>query len=654
MSLEIGVVLAALTDRVLVLEGNVSPAGNVVQYDGQILNTYPSRVTDLVDLGIPWMEGTDRKIAAAVPLEVCPQPVWDCVFYYPPNLSITSDDALAFAGKRSSFITIDDELQQVPALSFSCGAEFQTLSFYSYFFYLDSSAQLKALDALSNIKPKPPYQEFADRVVADLGEFNSVHIRRGDFKATIGVTTLIRTGDEALVAMDLHFSRSDTLVILTDEAEDPFFDVIKEAYPKCIFIDHYILENYGEAFADLPMHDSIALAYLSQLIAAQSRDFIGTMTSTFTALVQRMRGNSGKAELFKFLWNEVPPVDAVLEPGKHVKSDDIRLDRSVMVDDFEGPYSWNRITHRFNPAWMREWPEAFLDEAAMLERAAARDYDTNGAKMAQLVPAAATQSLGIEFLGETVEVRADYDSNHQMLKRMFAAMETDVETSPISQVRLKGVSSSTQLLVNDEPVGPVGEGNRALRRAYREVVRSFIHQRSDLVWLHAGAAAGAKGAIVFCAPWGHGKSTLTLQLYERGWSFLSDDVVPIDPTSQVAHPFPATPQMRMGPQTQLVRSQVSTLPKTVVDLETDRVAHGGNGVAMYVFPKYSKTDETFLEPISPAQCVGKLLENSLSFPENSDATIQALCHQVENTPAYELHFADPVQAIDQLLDKLES
>ena len=35
-----------------------------------------------------------------------------------------------------------------------------------------------------------------------------------------------------------------------------------------------------------------------------------------------------------------------------------------MIEEFEGPYSWNRVSQRLNPAWMREWPESFLTPQA--------------------------------------------------------------------------------------------------------------------------------------------------------------------------------------------------------------------------------------------------------------------------------------------------
>ena len=42
------------------------------------------------------------------------------------------------------------------------------------------------------MRAKQPFAELAERVAADLGSFNAVHLRRGDFKVTYGVTTLDR------------------------------------------------------------------------------------------------------------------------------------------------------------------------------------------------------------------------------------------------------------------------------------------------------------------------------------------------------------------------------------------------------------------------------------------------------------------------------
>ena len=166
MSVELGVVLASLTNRVLILKDNKTPKANIVRYDNLVRNTYPSRVTDLIDLGVPWIDADQINLAAFAPMEICDKPAWDCVCYLPAHLSTDSKDFRHFAADQTHFFTVGEELQHVPALSVSGGAEADTLSFYSTFFYLDRAAQLEMHDALWRMKPKPELAAFArdDRV----------------------------------------------------------------------------------------------------------------------------------------------------------------------------------------------------------------------------------------------------------------------------------------------------------------------------------------------------------------------------------------------------------------------------------------------------------------------------------------------------------
>ena len=235
------------------------------------------------------------------------------------------------------------------------------LGFYAPFLYVDEPTRVRVDELLRGMRPKRHFTELADLACARLGAFNAVHVRRGDFKVTYGRTTLLRRPCEAVAVLEQSFSRRDRLVILTDERDDPFVDGIVDAFPDAIFIDHFILDELGEEFRDLPHHDAIALAFLSQLVAARARDFVGTMTSTFTSLIQRWRGNAGLDERFKFLWNELPATAAVLERGRTAINDAIPMrPDGTMIEQYEGPYSWNRFDPRLNSAWMREWPESFV------------------------------------------------------------------------------------------------------------------------------------------------------------------------------------------------------------------------------------------------------------------------------------------------------
>jgi hypothetical protein len=63
------------------------------------------------------------------------------------------------------------------------------------------------------------------------------------------------------------------------------------------------------------------------------------------------------------------------------------------------------------------------------------------------------------------------------------------------------------------------------------------HARPDLLFLHAGVVALGGHAAVLVAPTGTGKSTLTLALVEAGFSYLSDELAPIDMQHMIVHPY---------------------------------------------------------------------------------------------------------------------
>jgi hypothetical protein len=391
MSTELGVLLAFLTDRVLVLDGNLSPPANLVAYDGKLSNRHRSRPTDLIELPVPWLEAEQIDSEGRGPsMELTDRSLVESVFFYPASLDLDSEDFRRFAQGRRAAFTYGGEYRDAAVLRLSGGPEIgdnrykmHNLGFYAPFLYLDTASKEQVHRLLRAMHPKRHIVELADRATAALGTFNAVHIRRGDFKRTYGRTTLLRRPREAIEVLDHNFSRRDRLVILTDEGDDPFFAEIVQAYPHTVLLDRFILDELDQEFRDLPHHDSVALAFLCQLIAVRARDFVGTMTSTFSALIQRWRGSRGLDERFKFLWNEIPAADAAILRGATAinRCVPMRPD-GTMVEEFEGPYSWNRYDPRINSAWMREWPESFLppsDLAAPLAGGAPAERARNDA-----------------------------------------------------------------------------------------------------------------------------------------------------------------------------------------------------------------------------------------------------------------------------------
>ena len=86
----------------------------------------------------------------------------------------------------------------------------------------------------------------------------------------------------------------DLLLIHTDERDRQWFSPLLESeYRKILFCEDFI-SPHGL--------DGAESGLVSMMVASHSDDFIGTICSTFTSYINRMRMYNGKKEEFKFLF----------------------------------------------------------------------------------------------------------------------------------------------------------------------------------------------------------------------------------------------------------------------------------------------------------------------------------------------------------------
>jgi hypothetical protein len=629
MSIECAVVMAFLTKRFLLIDGNQSPPANIVNYDGRVDNTRPSRVTDLIDIPIPWSEPDEAALAGLASEELTPYSLMDSVFYMPGGVDIQSADAIDFARGRDNWICESPDLAQVPVLRVSeqplvpgTDTARHNLSFYSYLFYLDDENRKAVYDLLSRTQAQQPYADLARRVAADLGDFNAVHMRRGDFKVTYGVTVLDRQPWEAVEALEAHFKREDRLLICTDERSDPFFNDIKIAWPDHIFIDHHILDNYASEFAALPHRDSLALAYLSQLVAAASMDFVGSMTSTFTAMIQRMRGNRGKNELFKFLWNELPDPGERLERGSHAISECVPLEQGIMVSEFEGTYSWNHYTDRLNPAWMREWPESFLTPQVL---ATGRLNVSSAASYSRKQTPGKTEEAIAYFDGLRIRIKSATPGLASTLGKMLYDSEGETGGSVIAEFGVQKRGIQYLLTSQSETVAEVRDLSEVPAAILNQVVPLLSQARKRYSWFNGMVLARGDQTILIVGDWAHEAAGVSIAgaMCRDGWDLLGDQAVPvrIDPPEVV--PFVRCASIAMQPGRHII--------------DTHRL-----DAVVYASLQLHNRDTLFA--LSPSAAVAEMTRACRDFPLNRTEAVKRLCTLAERVPVYQLCYSQPENA----------
>ena len=478
---------------------------------------------------------------------------------------------------------------------------------------------------LERMRAKQAFAELAKRVADDIGSFNAVHMRRGDFKVTYGVTTLDRQPWEAIEALDHVFDRGVPLVIVTDERDDPFFREIKLAYPHHYFIDWHILDAYGAEFAQLPQTDSLSLAYLSQLVAAESRNFIGTMTSTFTSIIQRYRGNRGKDEPFRFLWNELPEPGAFFERGRHAVSHCIPLDRGMMVEEREGPYSWNRVSQRINPAWMREWPESFLTPETLTGSAHARTPGARtgtplGKRGGAGAPAASVVYLTFENLQIAVRSR-DADLLYRV-GLSFGARHGEAAGNVIADLEVVCTGGRYSVLRNGQRVGEANDAMQLGELVKVLVVPVFTSARRRHSWLRGAGFARAGRAMVVAGDLGSGDDSVVDALQEEGWDLLEQGVIAIRMQDLVVLPFGVSTRPEGATHGRRIPTPLDSLVVAAQRLHA----------------------RDLIAPLSPAVAVAALIETSLDYRADPDRAVERLCRLVEQRSVAQLSFSRAKQA----------
>jgi hypothetical protein len=349
MALDIGVGLAHLTGRTLVVYEN-DPLWDGPAPVVALRRPAAPRPTilDLFDLPVPHV----REEFFSLP--VCGLSLHRCawhdfphsLFYYPADMP-TGDRAFEdFCNGRRYAYTIDERLNAFDVLQ----VDARPLALYSYFFYLPAARRADFVRLMAAVRPKLPYQRFADELSRHLGQFNAVHIRRSDSKRTTPRTGVV-TANEIVSNLRDVLPTAELLVICTDESsEREFFAPLLAHYKRAVFLDRLILDEpmWADRFYDLPYHRDPTLALVTQLVAAQAARFAGTLFSTFTALIHRLRGFRFGREPFLYAFDQFtghPPFVAC-----------------QYRETRDGHFSWNRLDYPKQPdlyAWFREWPEAF-------------------------------------------------------------------------------------------------------------------------------------------------------------------------------------------------------------------------------------------------------------------------------------------------------
>ena len=255
----------------------------------------------------------------------------------------------------------------------------------------------------------------------------------------------------------------------------------------------------------------------------------------------------------------------------------------------------------------------------------------------------------VGFQSCSVLVRTDIPELIEWLNRRFSSMITDTPGRRMGQIsisRLGGKYHVSGCRWVRQPVESVYDVRRGVKH---EIDRLLRDGYPNLIWFHAGGVSRNSEAILFCGAFGVGKSTLAMKLYERGWDYKSDDIIPYDPDSRSMLAFPLTPMYRVYDEeknTLNLEPDVSSMHRVWVDVEEDRIDRNSSSIKGIVFPRYTADEEATMTELSPAEALMEMADHCLSYRTHGRGALKHVSLLLENKPMFRLLFNDAEKAAD--------
>jgi hypothetical protein len=159
-------------------------------------------------------------------------------------------------------------------------------------------------------------------------------------------------------------------------------------------------------------------------------------------------------------------------------------------------------------------------------------------------------SLTLSVVGQTIRVRCERPSLHELLGAAFGAMRVERTPEVIDIDYVVGELDDTSvsyIVRGEEPRLSARNSGEFLYLFDKDLTIELQRRRPDLYFIHAAVVSRGETALVFAAPSGSGKSTLTWALLTHGFRYLSDELAPIDLGSMCVHAYPHALHLKRPP-----------------------------------------------------------------------------------------------------------
>jgi hypothetical protein len=248
------------------------------------------------------------------------------------------------------------------------------------------------------------------------------------------------------------------------------------------------------------------------------------------------------------------------------------------------------------------------------------------------------------------------------VERLFAPFVTDDEPRYEYSIVARGAPGDMIDLYENGAL--VERAHTVVEHLMWRVNRHVVESSGRYLLLHAAAAQLDDAGVILPGPSGSGKTTLVAGLVRAGLAYITDEAAALDPRSGLLEPYPKALAVEPGswdvlsdlePDDAAERDvALATTTQWLVEPASIRVDAIGTPcrTRLVIAPTYDPDAATELRPISRAEGVALLVENSFNFARHGRPGLELLVEAVRDADCYRLRFRDLDDACGEIVRML--
>lgn len=163
-----------------------------------------------------------------------------------------------------------------------------------------------------------------------------------------------------------------------------------------------------------------------------------------------------------------------------------------------------------------------------------------------------THQLNLRFFDLDVHIRSDSRACLAPFARMYRRFQVNGDSSPLQPPVEFAIFTQSDnvwgqpVLTLDEQAFPLHDARLLAGYVHQNILCAILARVQSHILVHAGVVACDGQGFILAADSFHGKTTLVLELVQRGFKFLSDETAALGRVDWRVHPFPRGLRIRPG------------------------------------------------------------------------------------------------------------